>query len=265
MALYSFLYLVVFLNFSQEAVAETPLRVAYAQEDYGNWHFCGVKRKHKDVCEKNDRVQGFNPDVAKELFRRIGRKFHAVFASWTGDQFLEGLNENKYDVIVSNVGKKKSREKYGIFSNLPYEPLDEKGDYFFYALKGEELSFKNIGVQTGSLQENFFRGVFQSSFIKSYQTANQLVSSLVSGRTKVIFGSFSKMKEQICGDSRITKFSTMPLSLDQGDVDDRTYVLTAKRRPQLAKEIDRALKSMHEDGTIKRLFDKWFVKKMECH
>ena len=259
-----YFFISIILIFTITATAKTKIRIAFANEDFGNWHFCGDKNNHKTSCNPGDVIKGFNPEIAQEIFKRLNKKYDVIFAEWADDTFFEGLVNNKYDVIISNVAQKESRKKYGIFSAVPYEPLDESGDYFFYVMKGAEVSLTSVGTQAGSIQENYLKNIFRPGIIQTYTSTQNLITSLTSGQTKAILGSFSTIKTALCAKPNIVRFSSTPISLDQKGVDDRTYVFTTKRMSKLASQIDRILKTMHNDGTVRSLFDKWLKKSFEC-
>ena len=52
-------------------IQASEVRVAFADEDFGNWHFCGAEGNHKTKCEDGDEIKGFNPEIAKEIFERL--------------------------------------------------------------------------------------------------------------------------------------------------------------------------------------------------
>ena len=244
--------------------ANNPIRVAFANEDFGNWHFCGSESSHKAKCAKGDTLKGFNPELAKELFKRLGVNIEFVLADWVDSSFFKGLDDDNYDVIISNVAKKEDRKVYGIFSKEPYEPLNEIGDYFFYTMKSNEVSLKSIGAQKDSITLSFLQKLFLKSAIKEYASTEELVNSLIFGQTSAIFGSFSLMRSSICSNPNIIKMTKLPISLDEEKIDDRTYVLTAKRHKNLANQINIEIRKMHEDGTIQILFDRWLKKTPSC-
>lgn len=257
-------FLACFLLLSSNVLADEPIRVGFASQDFGNWHFCGTKENHKPFCEPGDQVQGFNAEIALELFQRLELPYTTVFKKWESNEFLEGLGNSEYDVLISNVGFKESRRIYGIYSSQPYESLDALPDYHFFAKRSEQMTLKKVGVAKDSLLHSFLSTLFKPEVITPYNGPDKLIDGLMSGEVDAIFASFSGYREWICANPQIVKLSTIPTSLNVGGINDDTYIITAKRLPGLATRIDQALNSMHSDGTVTRLFDKWIKEKPSC-
>lgn len=245
-------------------VQANEIRVGFASQDFGNWHFCGEPENHKPMCEEGDELKGFNAEITKALFEKLNLTYSVVFEPWNDNGFLEGLNKNKYDVIISNVGYREARKVYGIYSNQPYESLNALPDYHFFSLRSEQMTLQRVGVAEDSLLHAFLNTLLKPEVIVPYAGPEKLVQGLLDGEVQSIFASFSGYREWICANPEIVKFSSIPTSLNVDGISDDTYILTAKRKPELAKRIDVALKELHDEGTVNRLFDKWIKEKPSC-
>jgi octopine/nopaline transport system substrate-binding protein len=253
--------------------AKTYEKITVATEGaYAPWNFMGP----------NGKLDGYEIDLTHELCNRMKVKCDIVAQDWDG--IIPGLNAGKYDAIVASMGVTPAREKVVAFS-IPYtqapngfmalksSPLASLPDLnkLFNIGKDEDatkkeldklrpiLSGKILGVQSASTAANFadkyLKGFME---IREYKTIEQHNLDLQAGRVDLVMANITvlnraanqpDMKDATLVGPRflggILGAGTTNVALRQDDTD-------------LKEMFNQAIKSVNDDGTNRKLMQKWF-------
>ena len=194
---------------------------------------------------------GFDVEIAREIAKRIGVEAQFVEGPWDG--LIAGIDANRYDVVVNQVGITDERKAKYDFSE-PYiaskAALVVKGDNTditsFEELKGKKAA-QTITSNFGKLaQANGAEIVPTDGF-------DQSIALVLQGRAdatindSLSFYDFKKQKP----DADVKIAATQPDA-------DYSGVLLAKNKPELLDAINKALTDLKADGTYATISQKYF-------
>jgi cystine transport system substrate-binding protein len=194
---------------------------------------------------------GFDVEIAQEIAKRIGVEAQFVEGPWDG--LIAGIDANRYDVVINQVGITDERKEKYDFSE-PYiaskAALVVKGDNTtitsFADLKGKKAA-QTLTSNFGKLaQENGAELVGTDGF-------DQSIALVVQGRADATINDslsfFDFKKKQPDADVKIV--ATQPDA-------DYSGVLLAKGKPELLEAINAALTEIKADGTYATISEKYF-------
>ena len=201
---------------------------------------------------------GFDVDVAKELAKRLGKKdVQFISNDWTG--IFEALETGKFDVIISSVSINEDRLKNHSLTD-PYIAnklviVTAKNNDKIKS--PEDLNGKKVGVQAGTTSEDFCKdlvanGKFVEKDLQTYPLVTQPFMDLDAGRIEAIVVDVVVAKYYISNnkDKYIVAWESPeaePMAL-----------CFAKKDAELRDKANGILKAMQEDGTMKKISEKWF-------
>lgn len=127
-------------------------------------------------------VVGFDIDIANALCAQLGEKCVMVKTDWDG--IIPALLEKKCDAIVASMSITDERRQVIDFTKKYYQTPAR-----FVAPKDSTLTFtpdglagKVIGVQRGTIHQNFMEGEFPKAQLQLYGTQDEMTLDLTSGR-----------------------------------------------------------------------------------
>jgi octopine/nopaline transport system substrate-binding protein len=236
---------------------------------YAPWNFVNSQGK----------LEGFELDLGAELCKRAKLDCEFVAQDWDG--IIPSLTAKKYDAIMAGMNITPKRMETIAFS-LPYAG----GPHGFMALKSSPLTKmpggeynlskdlasaekaiadlkpllkgKVIGVQGSTTNsawaEKYFKDVAE---IREYKTTEQHDLDLAAGRIDVAVAAHSAFKATM--DTPTGKDMTIVgPAFSGGMLGLGVAVGLRKEDKDLKQAFDAAVKSAIEDGTIKKLSEKWF-------
>ena len=203
--------------------------------------------------QKNNNVlTGFDVELAKEVFKRVGiEKVEFVEGPW--DSLIAGIDANRYDAVVNQVGINPDRQAKYDFSN-PYisSPLvaitreDDDSIKSMVDLKGKK------SAQT--VTSNFGKtAVKYGAEIVSTDGFAQSIDLLITGRADVTLNdrlSYLDFKQQK-PDAKIKIAVTDSEPIYSG-------ILVKKGSPELVAAINKALDEIKADGTYAKISNQFF-------
>ncbi len=202
--------------------------------------------------KKTGELSGYDVDVAKLLAAKLGLK--PVFVSTEWSAILAGLGAGKYDVIISQVNITAKRMETFAFSD-PYtytspQLVLRKSDSSVYAKLGD-LKGKKVGVGQGTIFEQQAKGVGGID-VRSYPAAPENLADLAAGRIDAALND-SLMVAYLLNNS--------PLPLKpgprMGNIE-RCGVTFQKGNPKFNEAINKALKDITADGSLRNASERWF-------
>ncbi|ANF57068.1 transporter substrate-binding domain-containing protein [Halotalea alkalilenta] len=206
-------------------------------------------------------LTGFDIELGDALCERAELQCEWVVQAWDG--IIPGLLSRRFDAIMSSMTINEERRQQVLFSE-PY--ISPPSAWFapssegFTSADAQTLKGKTIGVQRGTLQDNYVTDLYGSEAqIRRYATADDLVIDMSAGRIDIAFLDFPIGK-------------TTMLDADQGDyvvvgdmIDEpKEYfgdgfgIAFRPRDEALAERFNQALAEVREDGTYQSLYDKYF-------
>ncbi len=214
----------------------------------------GMEGTYAPFTFKNEKGQlvGFDVDIATAVAKKLGLKPRFVLTEWSG--ILAGLQANKYDVIVNQVGINAERQKTIGFST-PYayssaQIIVRKNATASYRTLAS-LKGKRVGVGLGSNFEKMLRDAGGINVV-TYPGAPEYLRDLASGRLD------AALNDRLLVGYLATK-ENLPVK-GSGIVEQPQPVAIAikKNNTALKAQIDKALAQLKADGTYAKISKKWF-------
>lgn len=230
------------------AAAEDPLRV-------------GVEGAYPPFSEKtaSGELIGFDIDIANEICARLNRECVLVEQDWDG--IIPALLAKKYDAIIASMSITDERKKKVDFTNKYYNTPAKfaSKEGAFGDDSPSTLAGKSIGVQRGTIHDDYVSAVYKDSDIKRYGTQDEVYLDLTAGRLDAILADSLAISDGF-------------LKTDQGqgyaffgnDHTDRKYfgdgagIAVRKGEDDLRLAINKAIADIRADGTYVKLMEKYF-------
>jgi len=194
---------------------------------------------------------GFDVEIGREIAERIGVKADFVEGPWDG--LIAGIDADRYDVVINQVGITEERQAKYDFSE-PYiaskAALVVRGDNeqikAFEDLAGKK-SAQTLTSNFGKLAQGYGAELVPTDGF------DQSIALVVQGRADATINdslSFFDFKKQQ-PDANVKIVAT------EADAD-FSGVLLAKEKPELVEAINAALADIKADGTYAELSEKYF-------
>ena len=220
----------------------------------------GVDDEFAPICfhDKNGELVGFDVDLAKETASRMGVAIEFKPIEWHKKR--EEITSGNIDLIWNGLDITDERKEYMIFTK-PYMIdrqiiLVRKGENKDIHAEGD-VEGKIVGVQAGSTSEDYLNQNEElKSRLKEYRTYgkfNEVIAALKRGEIEVI----------IC-DELVARYE---INLDPDQLELRNVKIGSvaemavgfnKNNTALRDRIQEVFDSMIDDGTAKKISEKWF-------
>lgn len=205
-------------------------------------------------------LSGFDVDITHALCAEM--KVRCDIRQYDFDSIIAALRAHKFDMVVASMAITDERKKAVAFSDK-YE-----GGYSRFmgragtALSGDPASMKGrrIGVQTGSIQENYARDIYGKADAKviSYGTPELAWLDLLAGRLDAVVvevgvGSELKKRKGAEGFDFFGPRMDDPIYFGVG-----SGIAVRHEDKVLLTSINKALKTILANGTYKAINDNYF-------
>ncbi|WP_042347082.1 transporter substrate-binding domain-containing protein [Bacillus massiliigorillae] len=198
----------------------------------------------------NNKLVGFDVEIGEEISKRIGLESNPVTNPW--ETIIQGLKGKKYDAIIGSMTATEERSKQVDFS----DPYYISGAQVFVSAsnnaikKKEDLKDKKIGVmQASTYQQDAAK---YTKAIKNYPSDIYALQDLEPGRVDAV------ITDKIVGISAMKEANLKIKDVDNVLKNENIAIAVNKDNPALLKAINKAIKSMVEDGTYEKISKKWF-------
>ncbi|HEX6922580.1 MAG TPA: transporter substrate-binding domain-containing protein [Bacillales bacterium] len=196
-------------------------------------------------------LTGYDVEVAREVAKRIGMKPNFVPTPWKS--MFASLNSKRFDMIANQVGITKERKKNYAFS-IPYtysgaRVIVNKDNT---TIKGvEDLKGKVVGTTRGSNYAKYAKEA--GAKVKYYKGIGQVLKDLSLKRIDAALNDRLFILTELDG----SKYDVKAVGGVFHEVK-MAFAFREKGSDQLVKKVNKALKSMKEDGTLAEISKKWF-------
>lgn len=192
-------------------------------------------------------MSGFDVEVAEAVAKELGlepnpKKFK--FAS-----IVEGVKTGRFDVAVASHTITPKRQKHVDFST----PYYYSGPQIFTRPDSaietrDDLKGKEVAVSKGSTYAKTAKEVTED--IKVYDSDVIALEALSNGKHNAVITDFITGKEAISNDFNIEAKELLGRS--------EQAIAVAKDNDQLLEDVNKALQTLRENGTLKKLSEKYF-------
>jgi L-cystine transport system substrate-binding protein len=234
------------------------LTVAHAQSELDQIKKAGVFRVGTEGTyapftyhDNSGALVGFDVEIAQAIAAELGVKAEFVEGQWDG--LIAGLDANRYDSVINEVGITEARKAKYDFSN-PYIASEA-----VLIVRGDNTQVKTFDDLKGrraaqTLTSNF--GALATKYgaeLVGADSFDQTVSLLIDGRADATINdslSFLDFKKH--------KPDAQVKIVAQQQNADFSGVIVRKGEPKLLVAINKALDDIKADGAYKKISDKYF-------
>ena len=216
----------------------------------------GIEGAYPPFNNKNasGQVVGFDYDIAMALCAKMKAECEVVTSDWDG--IIPALNAKKYDFIVSSLSITDERKNAVDFTDPYYSNKQQ-----FVAKKGvdfktdiDSLKTKKLGTQRSTQAATWLEDNIGGD-ISLYDTQENAYLDLSSGRVDGLladkYAIYGWLKDDPAG--KDYEFKGEPINED-----DKVGIALRKGESDLRTKLNIALKEIKEDGTYKKINDKYF-------
>jgi polar amino acid transport system substrate-binding protein len=203
-------------------------------------------------------VEGFNVDLINEIAKQMGQPIEIFAGQFSG--LIPAMNAGKISFVGAPTTVTPERAKNLLFSegylNTYYAvvvPAKSPDITSFEQLKGKTISLNRGSAYDKWAQENAAKYGFK---VESFGTNADAVQALISGRADAHLSGNTVAAYSVVKANGQLKLA--PLKVDQGLVWGAAF---RKDDPQLRNAVDEAIECLKMNGTLARLYEKWFGQK----
>ncbi|MEH7455265.1 transporter substrate-binding domain-containing protein [Gottfriedia acidiceleris] len=210
-------------------------------------------KPYEFIDTKNDKIVGFDVDLAKALGKKTGYTIKVKDIDFTS--LITAMNADKVDFIMAGMKKTPERAKNADFTEPYFTDQNEivvNKDSNIKSVK--DLKGKTVGVQAGSIQETKAIEVSKKVGFKveNRNRIPEMVEELKAGRFDAV------VIEQSVASGYLNKLPQMQGELMQEFFEQSGSAVALPKGSKLTPKFDKALKELKEDGTVDKLIKKWF-------
>lgn len=227
------------------ASSEKVLRIG-TNADFAPFEFQDVDGKE---------YAGFDMDLIRAVAKEMGYK--ADIQNINFDGLIPAMESGNLDVIISGMTINDERKQKVLFSEPYYKSgltIIVKKDNATIN-KFADLSGKKVAVQIGTTSAKEVSKI-PNVEVKEFNSSADTFMELKAGGVDAVVNDrpvndYYIMKS---GEKNVRALDELLTSEDYG-------IAMSKKNPELAKQIDGALKKLHENGEYDKIFAKWFGEK----
>lgn len=206
------------------------------------------------------KIVGFDIDIGNALCEQMKVKCEWVTQDWDG--IIPALQAGKFDAIIASMSITPERAQKVDFSNKYYNtpsaivvPKDSD-------LKGTtkaDLAGKTIGVATSTTHFNYASQTYTDSTVKGYPSSPEEQLDLANGRLDAIEDDIVVLSQWLdTPDGACCKILGTPDPQPVEIFGPGAGIAVRKGDKELVDKLNAAIKAIREDGTYKKINDKYF-------
>lgn len=204
-------------------------------------------------------LKGFDIDIANALCDSMGKSCTMVQTEWDG--IIPALLERKCDAIIASMSITPDRQKVidftGKYYQTPAKFIGAEGAGLTDTAEG--LAGKTVGVQRGTIHQDFMESEFPGVELKLYGTQDEAYLDLQAGRVDAIMADSVAMDDGFLKTDAGKGFAFF----GKGYSDPRYHgegagIGLRKGEDDLKNALNGAIDAILADGTYKAIQDKYF-------
>lgn len=206
--------------------------------------------------DENNEIVGFDIDVAKEVCKRLGVQLVIQPISWNAKE--QELNSYNIDCIWNGMSiNEKRKEAMSLSDSYMTNRMIFVVKNESNIQKLEDLTGKNIGVQSGSSAEETLEAsnvYSQAKQVISYADNITAFMDMETNQTEAVF------VDEVLANYYIASNNKNYRILDEALEEEQYAIGFRKQDTELCNKINEILKEMKRDGTLAKISTKWFGK-----
>eukprot|EP00752_Nemacystus_decipiens_P000476 g476.t1 len=221
----------------------------------------GVEGAYPPFSEKtaSGELVGFDIDIANALCAEMGKECTLVEQDWDG--IIPALQARKYDAIIASMSITEERQKVVDFTKKYYQTPAK-----FAAKKGagltdtpEGLAGKVIGVQRGTIHDNYISDLYTDSEIKRYGTQDEAYLDLQAGRVDAILADSIAISDGFLNTDAGADYEFFGVDhTDPKYFGEGAGIAVRKGEDALREALNAAIEAIRANGTYEQINNKYF-------
>lgn len=205
--------------------------------------------------DEDGKMVGFDVDMARALCAEMGVECEMIHQDWDG--IIPALLAKKYDAIISSMTDTEERRKQVSFTDKYYKDgalfIGKKGDFNQLTKRG--LFTKQIGVQRGTVTDNYLISEYPHVELRKYDVLDNAHEDLKAGRLDLVFADRIVQGYWL---ERNTDFESVGEEFVDGEFFGDIAIAVRKEDDDLRARLNDAIKAVRENGVYKKINDKYF-------
>ncbi|WP_373077045.1 transporter substrate-binding domain-containing protein [Fusobacterium varium] len=205
---------------------------------------------------EGDKITGFDIDFMDAIGKEIGYEVHWVNMGFDG--LLPALQMNKVDAVIAGMSQTPERQKAVDFS-MPY--MFTKSEHYVIVnenssiFKKEELKDKKVGVQIGTIQEEFT--IALGGIPQIYNAWTGALMDLQQDKISAV------IIADVSGNAYLENMKGLKKVDIVVDSQPGASIAFRKGETDLVKAVNEAILKLRDDGTYLQLLEKYFPERAE--
>ena len=205
---------------------------------------------------EGDKITGFDIDFMDAIGKEIGYEVHWVNMGFDG--LLPALQMKKVDAVIAGMSQTLERQKAVDFS-MPY--MFTKSEHYVIVnenspiVKKEELKDKKVGVQIGTIQEEFT--IALGGIPQIYNAWTGALMDLQQDKISAV------IIADVSGNAYLENMKGLKKVDIVIDSQPGASIAFRKGEPDLVKAVNEAILKLRDDGTYLQLLEKYFPERAE--
>lgn len=202
---------------------------------------------------EGDKYVGFDIDLADAIVTEMGGKME--FKSIGFDALIPALQSGQIDMIASGMDVTPEREKQVAFSDIYF---DQSGKVIIVAKSNDQihdwqdLEGKVVGGQVGTKQVELAQAA-KAAEVKQFDTNSQAFMELNAKTVDAV------VIDAPVGMYYLKQGADKDLKIVGSPQENAGFAFAVKKdNKQLQADVNKALKTLHENGTYDTIYNKWF-------
>lgn len=208
------------------------------------------------AVDENGELVGFDIEIARALCAEMQAECELVQQDWDG--IIPALLAKKYDAIIASMSDTEERRAKVDFTERYYKDgakfVRKKGGGVRVSYKG--LGGKAVGVQRGTVTDNFLTAEFEGAEIKRYGELTDAYADFLAGRLDLVLADQFVQADWVKNndDYELTG-PTYTTAKYFGDIS----IAVRKGEEKLRGDLNAAIKAIRANGKYKEINDKYFA------
>ncbi|RHG37850.1 basic amino acid ABC transporter substrate-binding protein [Fusobacterium varium] len=205
---------------------------------------------------EGDKITGFDIDFMNAIGKEIGYEVQWVNMGFDG--LLPALQMNKIDAVIAGMSQTPERQKAVDFS-MPY--MFTKSEHYVIVnenspiVKKEELKDKKVGVQIGTIQEEFT--IALGGIPQIYNAWTGALMDLQQDKISAV------IIADVSGNAYLANMKGLKKVDVVIDNQPGASIAFRKGETELVKSVNEAILKLRDDGTYLQLLEKYFPERAE--
>ena len=205
---------------------------------------------------EGDKITGFDIDFMNAIGKEIGYEVQWVNMGFDG--LLPALQMNKVDAVIAGMSHTPERQKAVDFS-MPY--MFTKSEHYVIVnenspiVKKEELKDKKVGVQIGTIQEEFT--IALGGIPQIYNAWTGALMDLQQDKISAV------IIADVSGNAYLANMKGLKKVDVVIDNQPGASIAFRKGETELVKSVNEAILKLRDDGTYLQLLEKYFPERAE--